>query len=531
MVEDQNNLSFSIGRYSGDVQRTLAALEANDVLARIWAKDHTIWKSNPAEINNRLGWLNISEEMLENVQSLENYSLEIRKAGYRHIVLLGMGGSSLTPEVIRLTFQAKEGYPELIVLDTTVPESIQRIKNMINPKTTLFIVSSKSGTTLETMSNYRYWRKIVETDIGKDKAGQNFIAITDKGSPLEKLGAQHGFSRIFLNNVEVGGRYSPFSYFGLLPAALIGTDIKQLLSRANTIRNRSDLLLGAVIGTLNQNGHDKLTIVASPNIRSLGLWIEQLVAESTGKEGKGVIPVNYEPLVNPKHYGNDRLFVYLRLEGDQNQETDDAMTNIKSDGQSLIQINLDDKLDIGTEFFRWQFATAVTAAIIGVHPFDQPHVDLTKSETEEILQSGKLPDINTDTSLREMLDKSVPGDYLAIMAYLQPNEDIELAISKLRKRVVEKYQVATTFGYGPRFLHSTGQMHKGGPSSGIFLQLTSEADVDLPIPDQAYSFRKLLDAQRLGDFQVLKKIHRPIYSYDLSNNSSEGIYKLIESIN
>ena len=207
------------------------------------------------------------------------------------------------------------------------------------------------------------------------------------------------------------------------------------------------------------------------------------------------------------------------------------MTNIKLDGQSLIQINLDDKLDIGTEFFRWQFATAVTAAIIGVHPFDQPHVDLTKSETEEILQSGKLPDINTDTSLREMLDKSVPGDYLAIMAYLQPNQDIELAISKLRKRVVEKYQVATTFGYGPRFLHSTGQMHKGGPSSGMFLQLTSEADVDLPIPDQAYSFRKLLDAQRLGDFQVLKKIHRPIYSYDLSNNSSEGIYKLIESIN
>ena len=217
-----------------------------------------------------------------------------------------------------------------------------------------------------------------------------------------------------------------------MPAALIGTDIKQLLFRANKIRNRSDLLLGAVIGTLNQNGHDKLTIVASPNIRSLGLWIEQLVAESTGKEGKGVIPVNYEPLVNPEHYGNDRLFVYLRLEGDQNQETDDAMTNIKLDGQSLIQINLDDKLDIGTEFFRWQFATAVTAAIIGVHPF---------------------------------------------------------------------------------------------------LQLTSEADVDLPIPDQAYSFRKLLDAQRLGDFQVLKKIHRPIYSYDLSNNSSEGIYKLIESIN
>ena len=531
MVEDQDNLSFSLGPHSADVQRTLNDLEKSDVLARIWAKDHTVWKSDPTEITNKLGWLNISEEMIENVQTLESYSWEIRKAGYRHIVLLGMGGSSLTPEVIRLTFEAKQDYPELIVLDTTVPESLQHTKNIINPRTTLFIVSSKSGTTLETISNYHYWRKIVEKDLGKDKAGQNFAAITDKGSPLEKLGNQHGFSKIFLNKLEAGGRYSPFSYFGLLPAILIGTDIKQLLYRANVMRNSANLQLGAAIGTLNQNGHDKLTIVASPNIRSLGLWIEQLIAESTGKEGKGVIPVNCEPLVNPRHYGNDRLFVYLRLEGDQNQETDDAINNIKSVGQSLIQINLDDKLDIGAEFFRWQFATAVTAAIIGVHPFDQPNVDLTKSETENILQSGKLPDINTRTSLRDMLDKSGAGNYLAIMAYLQPNEDIELAISKLRKRIVEKYHIATTFGYGPRFLHSTGQLHKGGPSSGMFLQLTSQAGVDLPIPGQRYSFRKLLDAQRLSDFQVLNKINRPISSYNLRNNSSEGIYKLIESIN
>ncbi|HIB68938.1 MAG TPA: transaldolase, partial [Phycisphaerales bacterium] len=367
---------ISLGTQIPSVEATLADLQRRDVMDRIQRKDHTVWKPDPTEISNRLGWLNTTDLMSEQVPMLEAFAQEIRDAGYRHVVLLGMGGSSLGPEVLRQAFGSKSRYPELIVLDSTVPARVQAVTETIDPTRTLFVVSSKSGRTIETLSLYQHFNRMVEQRLGVEASGKSFAAITDSGTFLAKLARDRRFRRVFVNPSDIGGRYSVLSYFGLVPAVLAGIDIVELLDRADCMRkgcppyavahNSPAAWLGAVMGTLASTGRDKLTLVTSPTIGSLELWVEQLLAESTGKEGKGIMPVAGEPLAAPANYDDDRLFVYLRLEDDDNEDADTAMNSIEASGQPVVRLKLGDRYDLGGEFFRWELATTVAGALLGI---------------------------------------------------------------------------------------------------------------------------------------------------------------------
>ena len=526
------------------IETALADLQRRDLVGRIWRKDHTVWKPDPREIADRLGWLDVTDSMREQTPALQAFAQEIIKDGIRHVLLLGMGGSSLGPEVIRQTFGSADGFPELLVLDSTVPDAVQAITEEIDPAKTLFLVSSKSGTTTEPLAFYSHFRGLVEEAVGKEEAGQHFVAITDPGTPLGKLALERGFRRIFLNPRDIGGRYSVLSYFGLVPAALVGVDIPRLLDRADSMRdecapfvpylNNLGARLGATLGTQTLQGRDKLTLVTSPSIASFGLWAEQLIAESTGKEGKGIIPVADEPLLDPAFYGNDRLFVYLRLEGDDNAHTDASIAAIESSGQPLVRLELGDLYDLGAEFFRWEFATAVAGAILGIHPFDQPNVQQAKDETvdglKEHRRSGRLPRVDAPSSLTDLLSKTKPGDYLAIMAYIRQTPETDEALADLRRRVTECHHIATTLGYGPRYLHSTGQVHKGGPDSGLFLQIITDHPEDIPVPGESYTFGVLADAQAQGDLRVFQTMGRRVARVRLPSGNGSEIRRLADEV-
>ena len=536
--------SSSLGDHLPDVEAALHDLQDRGVIKRIWSKDHTVWKPEPTEISNRLGWLNVTESMADQVPALQSFADEVKEAGYRHVVLLGMGGSSLGAEVLWQTFGSAPVYPEPVILDTTVPDWIQAVNQTIDVSKTLFLVSSKSGGTLETVSGYRYYRSLVEESLGKEKAGANFAAVTDPDTPLEKLAQEEGFRRVFINPSDIGGRYAVLSYFGLVPAALAGIAVEDILESADSMREgcasfvstREDpaAWLGAAMATLALKGRDKLTIVTSPSISSFGLWAEQLLAESTGKEGKGIVPVAGEPLADPESYGDDRFFVYLRVEDDDNAKADAEVELLESSGQPVIRLDLRDKNGLGAEFFRWEFATAVAGAVLGINPFDQPNVQSSKDKTADVLQwygsAGSLPDIEAPSSLKDLLAEARTGDYLAIMAYLRPTPEVEEAMADLRRKVVEKHKIATTFGYGPRFLHSSGQLHKGGPASGLFLQLVTDHEDDIRIPGQTYSFATLADAQAIGDLQVLQALGRRVAIAKLGKDTAAGIRRMIEEI-
>ena len=536
--------SSSLGDYLPAVEAALRDLQDREVIKRIWSKDHTVWKPDPTEISDRLGWLNVTESMADQAPALHSFADEVKEAGYRHVVLLGMGGSSLGAEVLWQTFGSAPGYPQPVTLDTTVPDWIQAVNRSIDVSKTLFLVSSKSGGTLETVSGYRYYRSLVEESMGKEKAGANFVAITDPDSPLERLGQEQGFRRIFINPSDIGGRYAVLSYFGLVPAALAGIAIEDILESADGMRegcasfvSTSDdpaAWLGAAMATLASKGRDKLTIVTSPSISSFGLWAEQLLAESTGKEGKGIVPVAGEPPAEPESYGDDRLFVYLRVEDDDNAKADAGIERLESSGQPVIRLDLRDRYGLGAEFFRWEFATAVAGAVLGINPFDQPNVQSAKDKTADLLQahgsSGALPQTEAPGSLKDLLAEAKAGDYLAIMAYLRPTPEVEEAMADLRRKVVEKHKIATTFGYGPRFLHSSGQLHKGGPTSGLFLQLVIDHEDDVHIPGQTYSFATLADAQATGDLQVLQELGRRVAMVKLGNDTATSIRCLMEEI-
>jgi len=498
----------SLGDYLADVESALSSLQSRRVISRIWSGDHTVWKPDPTEISNRLGWLTVTDAMREQTPAMQALAQEVRAAGIRHVVLLGMGGSSLGPEVLRQTFGSAPGYPELIVLDSTVPGWVQSVTDAIDPAHTLFLVSSKSGSTTEPNMFYAYFRGLVEKTAGKDGAGQHFIAVTDSGTSLEKLAIDQGFRRVFANPPEIGGRYSVLSYFGLVPAALIGLDLSRLIDRA--------------------------TLVTSPSIGSFGLWVEQLIAESTGKEGLGIIPVAGEPLASPNHYGGDRLFVYLRLDGDDNDESDRAVQAIQESEQPLVRLNLRDKYDVGAEFFRWEMATAVAGSILGINPFDQPNVQAAKDMTDSVLgqfeTSGELPLMEASSSLGDLLSQAGPGDYLVIMAYIRQTPQVDQALDDLRRKVTERHGIATTMGYGPRFLHSTGQLHKGGPGSGLFLQLTGEHAHDLTIPGAPYTFGVLADGQAVGDLQALLASQRRAVRVDLGTNPEAAIRGMADEV-
>lgn len=527
-----------------DISSALADLEDRQVISRIWSGDHTVWKPDPTEITDRLEWLTITNTMRGQVPAMEAFADEVRNAGFRHLVLLGMGGSSLGPEVLRQTFGIASGYPELVVLDSTVPGWVKSVAEAIDPANTLFLVSSKSGSTTEPNMFYANFRNLVEQAVGKDRAGQHFIAVTDPGSSLAKIGEEQGFRRVFLNPTDLGGRYSVLSYFGLVPAAIMGLDLLKLLDRADNMRDHSasnvpirenpGAWLGAVMAVLAQKGQDKLTLVTSPSISSFGLWVEQLIAESTGKEGQGIVPVAGEPMAAPAHYGNDRLFVYLRLDGEDNNELDTAMTAIESSGQPVVRLGLRDVFDIGAEFFRWEMATAVAGSILGINPFDQPNVQAAKGMTENVLEqyesAGELPAMEDPGSIKDLLNMVGPGDYLAIMAYVPQTPELDLALDRLRHKITERHGIATTMGYGPRFLHSTGQLHKGGPSSGLFLQFTADHPKDIDIPGTPFTFGVLADAQAVGDLRALKSSNRRAIRVNLGSDFEGAILRLLDEM-
>jgi glucose-6-phosphate isomerase len=531
--------------YEAEVKAALAGLNNTDIVRRIWRKDHTVWKAEPTEITNRLGWLDIISFMSDQEINLRAIAQDVKEAGFRHIVLLGMGGSSLGAEVMGRVFGRVKNFPELIVLDSTLPESIQAVSGIINPALTLFLVSSKSGTTTEPLLLYDYFRDLVQKSTGKETAGQHFAAITDAGTPLVALARENSFRQILLNPTDIGGRYSVLSYFGLTPAALIGIDIAKLLQQARRMKDacapdepvnhNPGLWLGACMGALALKGRDKLTLVTSPSINAFGLWVEQLVAESTGKEGKGIVPVANEPLMQPGCYGHDRLFVYLRVKGDPNQDIDQAINRLIAAGQPVVVLDLRDVYDLGAEFFRWEFATAVAGAILGINPFDQPDVQTAKEITGRMLQeyilSGRLPVLETSGSLPDLLKMAENGRYLAIMAYLRQTPELDEDFIELRRVIGDRYHIATVLGYGPRFLHSTGQLFKGGQNTGLFLQLTGNHEPDLPIPGKPYTFGVVADAQARGDFNALQKAGRRVISLRIPQSEVSVIEKLIAQIN
>lgn len=543
-MNSQSNPNTGLGAYTADIDAALAGLARQDVVGRIWRGDHTVWSEDPTEITDRLGWLTSADNMRDEIGSLTQFATDVKTEGYRHVVLLGMGGSSLGPEVLRQTFGSADGYPELIVLDSTAPESVQAVADAIDPARTLFLVSSKSGSTIEPNAFYGYFRQLVEQERGPDNAGRNFVAITDAGTVLDALGQREGFRQVFGNQPDIGGRYSVLSHFGLTPAALIGIDLSELLDRADSMRDSSGAdvpvadnpgaWLGAVIGTLSLKGRDKLTVLTSPSLSSFGLWAEQLIAESLGKQGRGIVPIAGEPIVGVESYGDDRVFAYLWVEGDDNNRVDELTGSLANAGYPVIRLDLKDRYDLAAEFFRWEFATAVAGSIIGVTPFDQPNVQAAKDATDSVLetvkQTGALPESSETQSFIEIMESLAPGDYVAIMTYVTQAPELDLALDGLRTAIVERYGVATTLGYGPRFLHSTGQLHKGGPNSGVFVQLTSDHTPDTQVPGMTLTFGVLVDAQALGDLLALQAAKRRTVRIDAGDSAAGAVRGLIAEL-
>jgi transaldolase/glucose-6-phosphate isomerase len=502
------------------VARRLDALDEAQIPKRIWARDPTVWKDDPStpELRDRLGWLTVGEGMAQQVKSLNAFSDEVR-AEFSRVILCGMGGSSLAPEVLWRTFGAAPGYPSLHVLDSTDPRAVRQAERGGDLAKTLFIISSKSGTTQESDSFFRYFWE------GTGKRGAQFVAITDPGTSLGKLAGERGFRRAFLNPPDIGGRYSALSFFGLVPAALIGVEVESLLHRAHrmaeacaawvpTLENPA-ARLGAILGESALAGRDKATFVLSPGIASFGLWAEQLIAESTGKEGKGILPVADEPLGSPEVYGADRLFVSLALAGEADTGIDSRLAALEKAGHPVVHLRLDDRYDLGQEFFRWEFATAVAGAVLGINPFDQPNVAESKANTKAVLAKRSTPSPAASAAeLERFLAGIKPGDYLAIMAYLPPTADNDRRLAAIRLRLRDRLKVATTLGYGPRFLHSTGQLHKGGPPVGHFLQIVDRTRDDLPIPGEPFGFGELEAAQAEGDLIALRGRGRPAIRID-----------------
>ncbi len=560
----------SLGKYETDVKAALEEISSKSIIERFWKKDAAIWSDNAEDqkiINNALGWLTVVDLMQSRVKELKTFSEEILGAGFKHAVVLGMGGSSLCPEVLRRSFGKQMDYPELLVLDSTVPAAVLALDHQIDPRKTLFIVASKSGTTTEPQMFYRYYYDKVKQLLG-DKAGQNFIAITDPGTQMETEAKRDNFRRIFTNMADIGGRYSALSYFGLVPFAVMGGDVESLLRRAKAAMeacsstdaaNNPGAKIGAILGALARKGRDKVTFITPAPIDSLGLWTEQLIAESTGKHGKGIVPVAGEALGDPKVYGDDRVFVYIGVTGSNGANYEAHLQALEQAGHPVLHHVLNSPLDLGEEFFLWEFATPIAGALVGINPFDQPNVQESKDNTKRILNeyvaSGKIPQLPvvssgsglsvlTDDGNRKALGTaSTPEaaiaahlariqkhDYFAITQYVEETAEIESLIQRIRIAVRDKTCVATTTGYGPRFLHSTGQLHKGGPATGVFLQLISADAKDVPLPAEKFTFGVLKQAQALGDFESLSKRQRRAIRVDLGTDIVGGLKKILAAV-
>lgn len=556
------HLSWQLAEHSGEVEQAVAEMGEAGVLSRIWRHDHTLWSPEPDEIANRLGWLTSPEVMVDNVHRMQVLTNGVRSDGYTQALLLGMGGSSLAPEVFQQTFGSQDGYLDMQVLDTTDPQAVRRYEQKLDLARTLFIVATKSGGTVETLSLFKYFYNRVAEEHGQDAAGPHFVAITDPGSGLEELAGRFDFRATFLNDPNIGGRYSALSFFGLVPATLMGIDVELLLERALGTacgtescvgaQDNPGLWLGATFGELAKAGRDKLTLISSPQIKAFGSWAEQLIAESTGKDGTGILPVVGEEPVSPQAYGSDRAFIYLRVDTDDRH--DGAVDRLEQAGHPVVRIRLHDRYDLGGQFFLWEMATAVAGHRMGIHPFNQPDVEsakaLARQMVEEFAKQGALPSEqaalqqdglelygshvadSVTASIRSFLDQAQSGAYVALQAYLTPGSDTDLQLQALRHRLLETTGLAITVGYGPRYLHSTGQLHKGDGGRGLFIQFTATDDQELSIPDQAGSpesslgFGALKAAQAAGDRMALEQAGRKVLRIHLGEDISGGLERV-----
>ncbi|MFZ0640257.1 MAG: bifunctional transaldolase/phosoglucose isomerase [Candidatus Acidiferrales bacterium] len=550
-----------------EVKKTLDEWASAGKMRRLWARDATLWTNT--DESKWLGWLGVTEDQMMQAKQLAEVGNEVKAQKFTHALLLGMGGSSLCPEVLSKTFGKIDGYPELHILDSTDPAEIKAVEAKIDVKRTLFIVSSKSGTTLEPNIFKQYFFERAKQASGPENAGNQFVAITDPGSKLEEVAATDKFRHVFHGVPSIGGRYSALSDFGLVPGAMMGMDVRKFLDRTEEmveacassvpVKENPGAVLGVILGTLAKNGRDKVTLITSPGIRDLGAWLEQLLAESTGKQGKGVIPVDREEIGAPDVYGNDRVFAYVRLESAPDASQDAKVAALEKAGHPVVRMSLRDAHDIGQSFFRWEIATAVAGSIIGINAFNQPDVEASKVATRKLTdqyeKSGSLPAeqpileekgiklftdeknaaalgsaVGSDKSLasyvRAHLARIKAGDYFATLAFIDMNDANEASLQRIRHVVRDKKRVATCLGFGPRFLHSTGQAYKGGPNSGVFLQITCDDAVDLPVPGQKYTFGIVKAAQARGDFAVLAERNRRALRVHLSKDVQAGLAEL-----
>jgi transaldolase/glucose-6-phosphate isomerase len=520
--------------------------QSGSKMQRLWQRDPTLWTGDDEA--SWLGWLDVTEEQIVHPIELRNLAKEVWSAGFKDILLLGMGGSSLCPEVLRMTFGKIAGYPDLHVLDSTDPAQVKAFEDKVDIARTLFIVSSKSGSTLEPNLFKQYFFERTKQAVGADNAGSHFIAITDPGSKMQQVAQADRFRHIFLGRSSIGGRYSALSYFGMVPAAAIGVDTKKFLDRTQEmvracgpsapVGQNPGAVLGIILGMAARSRRDKVTIITSPDLSDLGAWLEQLLAESTGKVGKGMIPVDREELAAPEVYGNDRVFAYIHTQHATEVAQDAKVKALEEAGQAVLRISMADSYDLGAEFFRWEIATAVAGSIIGINAFNQPDVEASKIATRNLTsayeKTGSLPaekpvmedggvmlftDENNAAALGQAAgrDKSLAGylkahlgrlgagEYFAMLGFIQMNAEHQRKLQAIRHAVRDKKHVATCLGFGPRFLHSTGQAYKGGPNSGVFLQMTCDDSLELPVPQQKYTFGVVKAAQARGDFQVLSE--------------------------
>ena len=561
---DNANISFSLGEYQNSIISALDKMRRDNIIARIWAKDYTVWKPAPDEIINRLGWLDAPAETLEKINYIRATLEPYTNGSINDVVLLGMGGSSLAAEVFNKIFGSEAGHPQLHIMDTTDPVSISQLTKRLDLEKTLFLVSSKSGTTLEITSLFHYFYNLTLEKMGSS-AGSRFILITDEGSPMIKTAQELSLRHTFLNNPAIGGRYSALSMPGIIPAAIIGVDVEILLLTAITAAQREKVdnfsgelaatgaVLGATLGTLAQKGRNKITFIMSPQWAPLGNWLEQLIAESTGKEGKGILPVLDEPLADPRFYSQDRVFVFFQDGADDNSP---KVAGLAAAGHPVITIRPNDRYDLGGQMFLWEMATTVAGHILGINPFDQPDVETTKAHTRRTIAlcrehkelPSELPSLTTPEcviyggpkditfagALKSFLSEAAKDDYVCLQVYLSPTPEVDEALQSLREKIFAKHGLAVTIGYGPRYLHSTGQLHKGDSGNGLFIQLTADDLLDIKIPDRigvadsTLTFGALKAAQAQGDWQALKDAGRRIIRFHWKANPAAGLKKLTE---
>ncbi len=561
-----NNVKLNLGKYETEFSKKLNELKEKNIVVRIWEKDYTVWRNDPTEISNRLGWLDCSDVAKTKFDEINRFVDEIKSEGFTQALLLGMGGSSLAPEVFRKILGVESGYLDLSILDSTHPDQVQRMIDKSNSQKTLFIVSTKSGGTVETISFMKRFYNTTIASVGKDNVGNHFVAITDPGSGLEQMAKDLNFRKTFINDPNIGGRYSALSLFGLIPAALIGVDLNKLIEFVDVAiaESKSEInsiaKIGVALGVLAERGVDKVTYILSNEFKPFGAWVEQLIAESTGKDGKGILPIEGEELLTPSEYSKDRVFVYIHLKDDTKDK--DRVTELKDSEFPVIEIELESFYQLGAQFFIWEMATVIASWVTEIQPYDQPNVEEAKiigrRMMKQYLEEGEIAKLTPaldDNGIKVYGDTTAPTisevipqfmkninageneingrSYVAIQAYVNMDEVAEAALQELRTKIQKQYKVATTVGFGPRFLHSTGQLHKGDAGNGLFIQIVSQNKMDVEIPNEAgedksdMTFNVLLNAQALGDRAALLDNKRSVIRFDISENVKEDVAKLL----